>query len=135
MLVVLRDGRHLHGLLRAYDQFANIVLHDTIERVYSSPSDGADNRKGGVASTAIGTLVIRGENVALLGETVRLLPRSAMPLWLLLWLLLCLPSISVYQVDAQGHDKMAHTRTGPGTRLGGSLFASRVDRLFWNLRR
>ncbi|KAJ7492575.1 hypothetical protein FB451DRAFT_1218870 [Mycena latifolia] len=29
MLVVLRDGRKLHGVLRSYDQFANLVLEDT----------------------------------------------------------------------------------------------------------
>ncbi|KAF8271471.1 Sm-like ribonucleoprotein [Lactarius quietus] len=35
MLVVLRDGRKLHGVLRSYDQFANLVLEDTVERIYA----------------------------------------------------------------------------------------------------
>lgn len=30
--VVLRDGRHLVGVMRSYDQFSNIVLEDTHER-------------------------------------------------------------------------------------------------------
>lgn len=63
ILVILRDGRHLHGFLRSYDQYGNIVLHDTIERVYTST--------GGVATCPVGTFVVRGENIALLGESVR----------------------------------------------------------------
>ncbi|TFK98840.1 hypothetical protein BDV98DRAFT_572296 [Pterulicium gracile] len=59
MLVVLRDGRKLHGVLRSYDQFANLVLEDTIERVYYG-NVFAENRHG--------LFLIRGENVVLLGE-------------------------------------------------------------------
>jgi U6 snRNA-associated Sm-like protein LSm1 len=59
MLVVLRDGRKLHGVLRSYDQFANLVLEDTIERVYYGNAF-AENRHG--------LFLIRGENVVLLGE-------------------------------------------------------------------
>ena len=33
-LVVLRDGRTLIGILRAIDQFANLVLHQTVERIH-----------------------------------------------------------------------------------------------------
>ena len=33
-LVVLRDGRTLIGTLRAIDQFANLVLHGTVERIH-----------------------------------------------------------------------------------------------------
>ena len=33
-LVVLRDGRTLIGVLRAIDQFANLVLHGTVERIH-----------------------------------------------------------------------------------------------------
>ena len=29
---MLRDGRHLVGVMRSYDQFSNIVLEDTHER-------------------------------------------------------------------------------------------------------
>ncbi|WAR22380.1 LSM1-like protein [Mya arenaria] len=34
LLVVLRDGRTLIGILRSIDQFANLVLHRTIERIH-----------------------------------------------------------------------------------------------------
>ncbi|KAK7064191.1 U6 snRNA-associated Sm-like protein LSm1 [Favolaschia claudopus] len=59
MLVVLRDGRKLHGVLRSYDQFANLVLEDTVERIYHA---------GAYAENWHGLFLIRGENVVLLGE-------------------------------------------------------------------
>ncbi|KIY50594.1 LSM-domain-containing protein [Fistulina hepatica ATCC 64428] len=59
MLVVLRDGRKLHGVLRSYDQFANLVLEDTVERIYHGDQ---------FAETLHGLFLIRGENVVLLGE-------------------------------------------------------------------
>jgi len=59
MLVVLRDGRKLFGVLRSYDQFANLVLEDTVERVHHGDVY-AEIRKG--------VFLIRGENVVLLGE-------------------------------------------------------------------
>ena len=33
LLLVLRDGRNLIGTLRTFDQFTNLVLENTIERV------------------------------------------------------------------------------------------------------
>jgi len=59
MLVVLRDGRKLMGVLRSYDQFANLVLEDTIERIYHGQT---------YADDPVGLFLIRGENVVLLGE-------------------------------------------------------------------
>jgi len=59
LLVVLRDGRKLIGILRTFDQFANIVLEETIERIYLSDTFGEKN---------IGLFLIRGENVVFLGE-------------------------------------------------------------------
>ncbi|KAG8925769.1 SM-like, degradation of cytoplasmic mRNAs and positively regulates transcription initiation [Tulasnella sp. 419] len=59
MLVLLRDGRKLIGVLRSYDQFANLVLEDTVERVHYQDAYGDIQR---------GVFVIRGENVVLLGE-------------------------------------------------------------------
>lgn len=79
MLVVLRDGRKLHGVLRSYDQFgehlclyslrrglsiaisANLVLEDTVERIYHGNA---------FAENWHGLFLIRGENVVLLGEIV-----------------------------------------------------------------
>lgn len=59
LLVVLRDGRTLIGFLRAIDQFANLVLHRTIERIHVGTKYGDIPR---------GIFVVRGENVVLLGE-------------------------------------------------------------------
>ncbi|CAH1400655.1 unnamed protein product [Nezara viridula] len=62
LLVVLRDGRTLIGFLRSIDQFANLVLHRTIERIHVGQEYG-DIPKG--------VYVIRGENVVLLGEVTQ----------------------------------------------------------------
>jgi U6 snRNA-associated Sm-like protein LSm1 len=59
VVVVLRDGRRLFGVLRSYDQYANLVLQDTVERIYLDDSYGEQKR---------GVYIVRGENVALLGE-------------------------------------------------------------------
>jgi len=59
LMVYLRDGRTLIGILRSVDQFANLVLHRTIERIHVGNHYGDIER---------GVFVIRGENVVLLGE-------------------------------------------------------------------
>ncbi|TDL28479.1 Sm-like ribonucleo protein [Rickenella mellea] len=59
MLVILRDGRKLIGVLRSYDQFANLVLEDTTERIFHGST---------YADVRVGVFLIRGENVVLLGE-------------------------------------------------------------------
>ncbi|KIM22009.1 hypothetical protein M408DRAFT_333128 [Serendipita vermifera MAFF 305830] len=59
VLVVLRDGRKLIGVLRSYDQFANLVLENTFERKHLARY---------YADQGIGVMIIRGENVVLLGE-------------------------------------------------------------------
>lgn len=59
VIVVLRDGRTLIGILRSVDQFANLVLHRTIERIHVGKEYGDIPR---------GVFIVRGENVALLGE-------------------------------------------------------------------
>lgn len=60
-MVLLRDGRTLIGYLRCVDQFANLVLHKTIERIHVGTEYGDIPR---------GIFIIRGENVVLLGEIV-----------------------------------------------------------------
>lgn len=62
LMVLLRDGRTLIGFLRSVDQFANLVLHRTIERIH------VGNEYGDIPR---GIFIIRGENVVLLGEIVR----------------------------------------------------------------
>ncbi|KDR19580.1 U6 snRNA-associated Sm-like protein LSm1 [Zootermopsis nevadensis] len=59
LMVLLRDGRTLIGYLRSVDQFANLVLHRTIERIYVGKEYGDIPR---------GVFIVRGENVVLLGE-------------------------------------------------------------------
>lgn len=61
LMVLLRDGRTLIGYLRSVDQFANLVLHRTIERIH------VGNEYGDIPR---GVFIIRGENVVLLGEIV-----------------------------------------------------------------
>jgi small nuclear ribonucleoprotein (snRNP)-like protein len=74
-MIVLRDGRHLVGVLRSFDQFSNMVMEDTSERrvlnVKVSPvEDGA-----GMGSTIcyytdiqLGLYLVRGDSMVLLGE-------------------------------------------------------------------
>ncbi|KAK9353770.1 hypothetical protein V1505DRAFT_363429 [Lipomyces doorenjongii] len=59
LLVVLRDGRKLIGILRSFDQYANLVLQDTIERIIVE-SMYSDIQRG--------VYIVRGENVVLVGE-------------------------------------------------------------------
>ncbi|OJJ32315.1 hypothetical protein ASPWEDRAFT_657935 [Aspergillus wentii DTO 134E9] len=59
LVLVLRDGRKLVGVLRSWDQFANLVLQDTIEKVYVGNL---------YADIPRGIFIVRGENVLLLGE-------------------------------------------------------------------
>ncbi|XP_076259461.1 U6 snRNA-associated Sm-like protein LSm1 [Rhynchophorus ferrugineus] len=59
LMVLLRDGRTLIGYLRSVDQFANLVLHRTIERIHVGKEYGDIPR---------GIFIVRGENVVLLGE-------------------------------------------------------------------
>ncbi|KAF7588691.1 SM-like, degradation of cytoplasmic mRNAs and positively regulates transcription initiation [Aspergillus hancockii] len=59
LVLVLRDGRKLIGVLRSWDQFANLVLQDTIERLYAGNL---------YAEVPRGIFLVRGENVLLLGE-------------------------------------------------------------------
>ncbi|ORY90312.1 hypothetical protein BCR35DRAFT_287565 [Leucosporidium creatinivorum] len=61
VLVHLRDGRKLIGVLRSYDQYANLVTTQTLERLYHPPTNS-------YAQTERGVFLIRGENVVLLGE-------------------------------------------------------------------
>lgn len=58
--VILRDGRNLLGVLRTFDQFANLVIQDTFERIYL-----ANNR---YAEAERGVYLVRGENVVMMGE-------------------------------------------------------------------
>ncbi|KAK4689872.1 U6 snRNA-associated Sm-like protein LSm1, partial [Tremellales sp. Uapishka_1] len=70
VLVMMRDGRKLIGVLRSYDQFANFLLESTIERLHY---------RFEYADKDLGVLLIRGENVVALGE-VDLIAEDRLPL-------------------------------------------------------
>ncbi|GLC46661.1 hypothetical protein PLESTB_001549400 [Pleodorina starrii] len=59
LLIVLRDGRKLLGVLRSFDQFANLVIEGAVERIIVGEQYG---------DIPMGLQVIRGENVVLLGR-------------------------------------------------------------------
>ncbi|XP_047342295.1 sm-like protein LSM1B [Impatiens glandulifera] len=59
LIVLLRDGRKLMGILRSFDQFANAVLEGACERVIVGDI---------YCDIPLGLYIIRGENVVLIGE-------------------------------------------------------------------
>ena len=58
IFVLLRDGRNLFGILRTFDQFANLVLQDTFERIYLQEEGEAPARFGEVYR---GVFMVRGK--------------------------------------------------------------------------
>ncbi|ORY64383.1 uncharacterized protein BCR38DRAFT_213253 [Pseudomassariella vexata] len=70
LLICLRDGRKLTGILRSWDQFANLVLQSTVERIYATLPGAKESSalKGYYADKPHGIFLVRGENVLLLGE-------------------------------------------------------------------
>eukprot|EP00468_Gymnochlora_sp_CCMP2014_P010069 CAMPEP_0167751128 /NCGR_PEP_ID=MMETSP0110_2-20121227/6385_1 /TAXON_ID=629695 /ORGANISM="Gymnochlora sp., Strain CCMP2014" /LENGTH=127 /DNA_ID=CAMNT_0007636547 /DNA_START=33 /DNA_END=416 /DNA_ORIENTATION=+ len=60
LLIILRDGAHLIGTLRTYDQYNNIVLTDCSERDVAGEKYVDEKQEG--------LYVIRGENIVLFGE-------------------------------------------------------------------
>lgn len=61
VVVSLRDGRRLYGVLRSFDQFANLVVQDTTERIFHTQHKVYGQK-------VHGSYIVRGENVALVGE-------------------------------------------------------------------
>jgi U6 snRNA-associated Sm-like protein LSm1 len=76
LLVILRDGRHLVGILRTFDQFSNMVLQETSERriLVVAEEEGAEpsSTQGGTVcyqtDIELGLFVVRGDSVVLFGE-------------------------------------------------------------------
>jgi len=52
----------LIGVLRSVDQFANLILHQAVERIHVGKNYGDIPR---------GVFLVRGDNVVLIGEIVR----------------------------------------------------------------
>ena len=61
LLVILRDGRHLVGVLRSFDQFSNLVLEDTSERRFLKT-------RNMYAEERLGLFIVKGDNVVMMGE-------------------------------------------------------------------
>merc|ERR1711879_534757 len=59
ILVVLRDGRTLIGILRSFDHFANVVLENTTERLFVGNAYG---------DIPLGLFIVRGDNIVLIGD-------------------------------------------------------------------
>nr|CRZ22500.1 BMA-LSM-8 [Brugia malayi] len=58
--VITGDGRNIVGLMKGFDQTINLVLEDSHERVFSEDS--------GVEQIPLGLYIVRGDNVAVIGE-------------------------------------------------------------------
>lgn len=58
--IVTADGRVIVGTLRGFDQTINLILDESQERVFSTT--------GGVETVQLGLYIIRGDNVAIIGE-------------------------------------------------------------------
>lgn len=58
VLMVLTDGKHVCGKVVSFDRFGNIILEDVSERYYS---------KDKVAEVFMGCMIVRSENVAMVG--------------------------------------------------------------------
>ncbi|XP_040971249.1 sm-like protein LSM1A isoform X2 [Gossypium hirsutum] len=84
LLVLLRDGRKLLGLLRSFDQFANVVLEGACERVIVGDL---------YCDIPLGLYVIRGENVVIIGELVCRFMPSSLTLFSLVVMWNCCPTM------------------------------------------
>eukprot|EP00250_Pteridium_aquilinum_P024668 c29420_g1_i1 orf=495-788(-) len=58
--VITNDGRNIVGVLKGFDQATNLILDESHERVYST--------KVGVEPIVLGLYIIRGDNIAVVGE-------------------------------------------------------------------
>ena len=68
MMVVLRDGRHLIGYLRSFDQFSNMVMEDVCERRILQTKDANGKLCSYYADVRLGLYMVRGDSMVLLGE-------------------------------------------------------------------
>ncbi|XP_066284271.1 U6 snRNA-associated Sm-like protein LSm8 [Branchiostoma lanceolatum] len=58
--VITSDGRMIVGTLKGFDQTTNLILDESHERVFSSGQ--------GVEQVVLGLYIIRGDNIAVVGE-------------------------------------------------------------------
>lgn len=67
LMVLLRDGRTFIGYLRSIDNYANLLLSSSFERIH------VGNKYGDIPR---GVFIVRGENVVLIGEVDFSLPQK-----------------------------------------------------------
>lgn len=58
--IVTSDGRNIVGVLKGFDNTINMILTKSTERIYSL--------EAGVIQKDLGVHIIRGDNVAVIGE-------------------------------------------------------------------
>ncbi|OEH75797.1 U6 snRNA-associated Sm-like protein LSm1 [Cyclospora cayetanensis] len=74
ILVILRDGKKLIGILRTFDQFGNLMLERCVQRIIVGTY---------YADVYQGVMIIRGENILLFGaiDESKPNPLTSRPLW------------------------------------------------------
>lgn len=60
VLVITQDGRTITGELKGFDQTTNIILSDSIERVFSSDEP--------MEEVPLGLYIVRGDHISVIGE-------------------------------------------------------------------
>ena len=60
VLVITQDGRIITGELKGFDQTTNIILSDSVERVYSSDEP--------MEEVPLGLYIVRGDHISVIGE-------------------------------------------------------------------
>mmetsp|Transcript_14691 Transcript_14691/g.44152 ORF Transcript_14691/g.44152 Transcript_14691/m.44152 type:complete len:97 (+) Transcript_14691:197-487(+) len=58
--IITNDGRNIVGNLRGYDQTTNLILENCHERIFAPDA--------GVEEVILGLYIVRGDNVAVIGE-------------------------------------------------------------------
>lgn len=59
VMIILRDGRHLIGILRSFDQFMNLIIEETYERIIVGEK---------YSDILMGLYIVRGDNIVVMGE-------------------------------------------------------------------
>lgn len=59
IMIILRDGRHLIGILRSFDQFMNLIMEETHERIIVEEK---------YSDILLGLYIVRGDNIVVMGE-------------------------------------------------------------------
>ncbi|KAG8931626.1 hypothetical protein FRC02_002448 [Tulasnella sp. 418] len=60
VLLILQDGRSIVGTLEGFDPRSNVVLSESVERVYSMEE--------GVEEVELGLYLVKGDTIILIGE-------------------------------------------------------------------